>query len=80
MDFKGTSTPMGPSVPHTKLIYLVGMGYEGQIDTRFTFVHKGILVIMQGCIEVSDQGLWIGLIDSLVGPIGLINKLIPILG
>ena len=60
--------------------YLVGMSYEGQIGSRFTFVHKGVLVIMQGCIEVIDQGLWIGLIDSLVGPIGLINKLIPILG
>ena len=37
---------MGPSGPRSKLIYLVGMGYEGWIDFRFTFVHKGILVIM----------------------------------
>ena len=80
MDYEGASIPIGPSGLCPKLIYLVGMGYEGQIDTRFTFVHKGILVIMQGCIEVSDQGLWIGLIDSLVGPIRLINKLEPILG
>ncbi|KAL6331398.1 hypothetical protein AAG906_011335 [Vitis piasezkii] len=34
-------------------IYLVGMGYEGQIGSRFTFVHKGVLVIMQGCIGIS---------------------------
>ena len=33
---------------------------------RFTFVHKGVLVIIQGCIGVSEQGLWIGLLDSLV--------------
>ena len=37
---------MGPSGPRSELIYLVGMGYEGWIDFRFTFVHKGILVIM----------------------------------
>ena len=27
------------------------------------FMHKGVLVIMQGCIRVSKQGHWIGLID-----------------
>ena len=53
---------MGLSRPRSKLIYLVGMDYEGHIDFRFTFVHKGILVIMQGCTGVSEQGLWIGLI------------------
>ena len=37
---------MGPSGPRSELINLVGMGYEGWIDFRFTFVHKGILVIM----------------------------------
>ena len=41
---------------------------------------KGILVIMQGYIGVSEQGLWIRLIDQLVGPIGLIKQLEPILG
>ena len=71
---------MGPSGPYSKLIYLVGMGYEGRIGFRFTFVHKGILVIMQGYIGVSEQGLWIRLIDQLVGPIVLINQLEPILG
>ena len=54
---------MEPSGPRSKLIYLVGMGYEGRIGSRFTFVHKDILVITQGCIGVSEQGLWIGLID-----------------
>ena len=54
---------MGHIGPHSKLIYLIGMGCEGQIGSRFTFVHKGVLVIMQGYIGVSEQGLWIGLID-----------------
>ena len=36
-------------------------------------MYKGILIITQGCIRVSEQGLWIGLIDKLVDPIGLIN-------
>ena len=54
---------MGPSGPCFKLIYFVGMDYDGRISSRFTFVHKGILVITQGCIGVSEQDLWIGLID-----------------
>ena len=54
---------MGSSGPYYELINLVGMGYEGQIDSRFTFVHKGILVIMQVCTRVSEQSLWIGLLD-----------------
>ena len=48
---------MGPSGPRFELIYVVGMGYEGRIGFRFTFVHKNILLIMQGCIGVSEQGL-----------------------
>ena len=63
MDFEGVSIHMGLSGPCFKLIYLVGMGFEGRIDSTFTFVHKGILVITQGCIGVSEQGLLIGLID-----------------
>ena len=54
---------MGPNGPFFELIYLVGMDYEGRIGFRFTFVHKGILIITQGCTRVSEQGLWIGLID-----------------
>ena len=38
---------MGTSGPHSKLIYLVGIGYEGQIGFRFTFVYKGVLVIVR---------------------------------
>ena len=30
--------------------------YDDLIDSRFTFVHKGILVIMHDCIGVSEQG------------------------
>ena len=52
-----TSTPMGPNSPRSELIYLVGMDYEVRIGFRFTFVHKGILVIMQDCIGVSEQAL-----------------------
>ena len=46
MDFEGANIPMGPNGPRFKLICLFDMGYEGQIDSRFTFVHKGVLVIM----------------------------------
>ena len=28
---------------------LVGIDYKGQIGSKFTFVHKGVLVIMQDC-------------------------------
>ena len=54
---------MGPSGPRSELLYLVSMGYEGQIGSTFTFVHKGVLVITQGCIRVSEQSLQIGIID-----------------
>ena len=33
------------------------------IGFRFTFVHKCVLGIIQGCTRVSEWGLWIGLID-----------------
>ena len=46
-NFKGTSTPMGLSDPHSKLIYHDNTIYEGWISSRFNLVHKGILVIMQ---------------------------------
>ena len=45
LDFEGVNTPMGPSGPYSKLIYLVGMCYEDHIKFKFTFVHKVILVI-----------------------------------
>ena len=54
---------MGLSGPYSDFIYLVGTDYEGQIGSRFTFVHKGVLVTMQDCIGVSEQGVWIGIIN-----------------
>ena len=54
---------MGPNGSCFELIYLVGMGYEGWIDSTFTFVHNDILVIMKSYIGVSERGIWIGLID-----------------
>ena len=54
---------MGPNGPRSELIYLVSTNYEDQVDFRFTFVHKGVLVIAQGCTKISEQGLWIGLSD-----------------
>ena len=47
---------MAPNGPCSKLIYFVGMDYKSQIGSRFTFVHKGILIITQGYIKVSEQG------------------------
>ena len=54
---------MGPSGPRFELIYFVDTDYAEQIGFRFTFVHKGFLIIMEGCTGVSEQGLSIGLID-----------------
>ena len=48
---------MGPSGPRSKLIYHDDTVYEGWIGSRFTLVHKGVLVIMQGCIGNNEQGL-----------------------
>ena len=48
---------MGPNGSCFELIYLVGMGYKGRIGSTFTFVHKDVLIIVQGCIGVSEQGL-----------------------
>nr|CAN71268.1 hypothetical protein VITISV_034624 [Vitis vinifera] len=54
LNYEGTNIPMGPTSPRFELIYLVGIDYEGRISSRFTFVHKGILIIMQGCIGVNE--------------------------
>ena len=48
---------MGPSGPYSKLIYHDSKIYKGWIDSKFTFLHKGVLVIMQGCIGDSEQSL-----------------------
>ena len=63
MDSEDAIIPMGPNGPYSKLIYLVGKDYEGQIDSNFPFVHKSVMVITQCCIGVTEQGLWIRLID-----------------
>ena len=54
---------MGPNGPHSKLIYYDGTVYEDWIGSRFILVHKGVLVIMQGCTRNNKQGLRFGLID-----------------
>ena len=46
---------MDPNGPCFELICLVGMSYKGWINSKFTFVHKDILVITQGCTRVSEQ-------------------------
>ena len=45
---------MGLSGPHIELIFLDDTIYEGLMDFYFTFVDNGVLVIMQGCIEISE--------------------------
>ena len=45
LDSEGASIPMGPNGPHSGLIYLVGMGYKGQIGSTLIFMHMGVLVI-----------------------------------
>ena len=54
---------MGHNGPYFELIYHDDMVYESWINYQFTFVHKDVLVIMQGCTENSEQVLWIELID-----------------
>ena len=56
MDSEGASTSIGTFSAHFEFIYLVGIGYEGRISSRFTFMHKSVLGITQGCTRVSEQG------------------------
>ena len=63
LDSERASTLLGPSGPYFKLIYHVSVVYDSWIDSRFTLVYKGILVIMQGCVRDNEQGLYIRLID-----------------
>ena len=71
MDSKGANTPMGPNGAYSKLKYLVGMGYEGRNDSRFTIVHKGIF----GNYIKLHWTNW-----QLLSPDRLSNELGPILG
>ena len=57
MDFERASTLMGLNGPYTKLIYHDNTVFESWIDFRFTLMHKGVLVIIKGCIEDSEKGL-----------------------
>ena len=57
MDFERASTPIGTNGSRSELIYLDGMDYEDWIGSRFTFVHKDILVITEGCTRISEKGL-----------------------
>ena len=45
------------------LMYLVITIYESRINSRFIFVHKGILLIIQGCSRASEQDLYIRIIN-----------------
>ena len=54
MDSKGANIPMGPNGLYSELIYLVGIGLEGWIGSKFTIKHKSVLIITQDCIEVSE--------------------------
>ena len=57
MDSKGARTLMDFNGPCFKLIYLIDTNYEGQIDSKFTFLNKGVLEITQGYTKVSEQDL-----------------------
>ena len=54
---------MGPNGPYFELIFLDGTVYEGWMGFQFTFIHKRVLVIMQGCIRISEWYVWTELID-----------------
>ena len=45
---------MGSNGPHSEIIYHDDMVYDGWIDFWFIIVHKGVLVIMQGCTRDSE--------------------------
>ena len=54
---------MGPNGPHSELIFFDDTIYEGWMGFLFTFMYKGILVIMQGCTRISEWYLWTELIS-----------------
>ena len=51
---KEANTLMGPNGPRSKLIFFDDMIYEGWMGFQFTFMYKGVLVIMQGCTRISE--------------------------
>ena len=46
LDSEGANTPIGPSGPRSKLIFLDDTLCEGWMVFYFTFMYKGVLVIM----------------------------------
>ena len=63
MDYERDSTPMVPNGPRSIFIYYDDMIYEGCINSRFTLVCKGILVIIKGYTWDSEQVFWVMIID-----------------
>ena len=45
---------MCPSGPHSELIFLDDMIYDGWMGFQFIFMHKGVLVIMEDCTRNSE--------------------------
>ena len=45
LDYERADTPMGPNGLHFELICLVVIGYDGWIDSKFTFMYKSVLLI-----------------------------------
>ena len=53
--YERANTPMGLSCPRSKIIYHDGiLVYEGWIDSWFTNVNKGVFLIIQGYVGVSE--------------------------
>ena len=48
---------MCPSDTRSKLVYHNDTFYEGWIDSGFILVHKGLLIIKQGCTRDNEEGL-----------------------
>ena len=47
---------MDPNGPHPELIYHDETNYEGW-SSKFTLIHRSVLVIMQGNTKDSEKGL-----------------------
>ena len=54
------------SVLMVELIYHINIVYNGWINSKFTLVHKDVLVITQGCTKDSEQCFLVRLIDSFM--------------
>ena len=45
LDYESVNTPMDLNGPYSKIIYHDSMVFQGWIGSKFTLLHKGILVI-----------------------------------